>query len=155
MRHFIWVWPIQKNLADVLCVQINPSNHLYFISYKIELKGVKTHAPRIVTFMFEYHGASSKGSGCFRSNITARMGSVHFVGWPWHCHVLWTAPVGVILSAITNLIIISKPTELPHECLREHIGSVIECLTRDRGAAGLSLTASLCCVLQQDTFILA
>ena len=34
-------------------------------------------------------------------------------------------------------------------------GSVVECLTRDRRAAGLSLTASLRCVIDQVTLILA
>ena len=34
---------------------------------------------------------------------------------------------------------------------RERSGSVVECLTRDRGATGSSLTD----VLEQDTFILA
>ena len=38
---------------------------------------------------------------------------------------------------------------------REGSGSVVVCLTRDRGVVGSSLTASLGCVLQQDTFILA
>ena len=38
---------------------------------------------------------------------------------------------------------------------RERIGSVVECLTRDQGVAGLSLTASLLCVLEQDKLILA
>ena len=37
----------------------------------------------------------------------------------------------------------------------EHSGSLVECLTRDRGAAGLSSPASLPCVLAQDTLILA
>ena len=31
----------------------------------------------------------------------------------------------------------------------------VECLTRDQGAAGSSLTDALCCVLVQDTLILA
>ena len=39
---------------------------------------------------------------------------------------------------------------------RERSGSVVECLTRDRGAAGVRASpASLCCVLEQDTLILA
>ena len=38
---------------------------------------------------------------------------------------------------------------------REHSGSVVECLTLDRGAVGSTSPASLCCVLEQDTFILA
>ena len=37
----------------------------------------------------------------------------------------------------------------------EHSGSVVECMTLDGGDAGLSLSMSLCCVLEQDTFILA
>ena len=38
---------------------------------------------------------------------------------------------------------------------REHSGSVVECLTQDRDAAGLSLTGVYCVVvLGQDTFIL-
>ena len=39
---------------------------------------------------------------------------------------------------------------------RESIGSKVEILTQDRGVAGSSLTGMiLCCVLEQDTFILA
>ena len=38
---------------------------------------------------------------------------------------------------------------------RVRSGSVVECLTRDQGAAGSSLTASLHCVLEQNTLILA
>ena len=37
----------------------------------------------------------------------------------------------------------------------ECTGSVVECLIGDPGAAGLSLTAALHCVLKQDTLILA
>ena len=38
---------------------------------------------------------------------------------------------------------------------REHSGSVVEGLTEDRGAAGRDSSASLCCDIEQDTFILA
>ena len=37
---------------------------------------------------------------------------------------------------------------------RERRGSVVECLTRDGMAAVGASPASLCCVLEQDTFIL-
>ena len=39
----------------------------------------------------------------------------------------------------------------------ERSGSDVECLTPERGAAGLSLTGIKCCivVLEQDTFIIA
>ena len=38
----------------------------------------------------------------------------------------------------------------------EHSGSVVECLTQDRGAMGSSLTGvTVLCVLEQDTFTLA
>ena len=37
---------------------------------------------------------------------------------------------------------------------REHSGSVVESLTRDIGATVGASLASLCCVLEQDTFIL-
>ena len=39
--------------------------------------------------------------------------------------------------------------------VREHSGSVVECLTQDRGAGVIASPVSLCCVLEQDTFILA
>ena len=39
--------------------------------------------------------------------------------------------------------------------LWERSGSVVECLTQDRKAAGLSLTSVTVCVLEQDTLILA
>ena len=38
---------------------------------------------------------------------------------------------------------------------RERSGSVVECLTQDRRAAGSSLTGVTALVLEQDTFILA
>ena len=38
---------------------------------------------------------------------------------------------------------------------RERSGSVVECLTRDRRAAGSSLWRHCVVVLEQDTFILA
>ena len=38
---------------------------------------------------------------------------------------------------------------------RERSGSVVECLTRDREAAGSSLTGITACVLEQDILILA
>ena len=38
---------------------------------------------------------------------------------------------------------------------REHIGSVVECLTLDQGPQVRASLASLCCFLEQDTFILA
>ena len=38
---------------------------------------------------------------------------------------------------------------------REHSGSVVECLTRDRGLRGRASPASLPCVLEHDTLILA
>ena len=34
-------------------------------------------------------------------------------------------------------------------------GSVVDCLTRDQGATGSASPASLCCVLEQDTLIVA
>ena len=34
--------------------------------------------------------------------------------------------------------------------MRERSGSVVECLTRDRGAAGSSLTGVTVCVLEQE-----
>ena len=37
----------------------------------------------------------------------------------------------------------------------ERSGSVVECLIRDRGAAGSSSTDACVVVLEQDTFILA
>ena len=37
----------------------------------------------------------------------------------------------------------------------ERSGSVVKSLTRDGGAAGSSFTSVLCCVLEQDTLILA
>ena len=44
----------------------------------------------------------------------------------------------------------------PENIVRERSGSVVECLTRDRGGAGSSLTRRHCIVvLEQDTFILA
>ena len=42
-----------------------------------------------------------------------------------------------------------------HFAFRERSGSVVECLTRDREAAGSSLTGVTVVVLEQDTFILA
>ena len=39
--------------------------------------------------------------------------------------------------------------------LREHSGSVVECLTGDRGVVGSSLAGVTACVLEQDTVILA
>ena len=48
-----------------------------------------------------------------------------------------------------SMIVISPYT-------RERSGSVVECLTPDRGAVGSSLTGFHCgVVLEQDTFILA
>ena len=37
----------------------------------------------------------------------------------------------------------------------ESSGPVVECLSRDRGVAGRASPASLCCVLEQDTLVLA
>ena len=37
----------------------------------------------------------------------------------------------------------------------ERSGSVVESLTRDGGATGSSFTSVLCCVIEQDTLILA
>ena len=42
-----------------------------------------------------------------------------------------------------------------YRIVREHSGSVVECLARDPGAPGSSLTASLRYVLEQGTLILA
>ena len=54
-----------------------------------------------------------------------------------------------------GLMIYFFSTVLQQFGMREHSGSVVECLTRDQGAVGLSLTGvcHLRCVLQQDTFI--
>ena len=38
---------------------------------------------------------------------------------------------------------------------REDSGSVVECLARDPGPRARASPASLCCVIEQDTFILA
>ena len=46
-------------------------------------------------------------------------------------------------------------TQLACKCTYwEHSGFVVECLTRDREAAGLISPASLCCVLEKNTFSL-
>ena len=44
---------------------------------------------------------------------------------------------------VRDLMVLNVPTRMKKICLksgREHSGSVVDCLTRDRGAAGSSLT---------------
>ena len=51
---------------------------------------------------------------------------------------------------------ISSPSEIFADCsIGERSGSVVECLTRDRGARVGASPASLYCFIEQDTLILA
>ena len=53
----------------------------------------------------------------------------------------------ITLHCFQNMTTDYKADNLSRE---ERGGSVVECLTRDRGVAGSSLTGG-CCVLEQDT----
>ena len=58
-------------------------------------------------------------------------------------------PASGLVINIIKLMIITQ------FIFRERGGSVVECLTREQGARVRASLASLLCVLEQDTFILA
>ena len=75
-------------------------------------------------------------------------------------HIKRTIGLIVLIYALirvcTVCIFFSTNFFLLHFSMRERSGSVVECLTRDRGAAGSKSHRRHCVVaLEQDTFILA
>ena len=62
-----------------------------------------------------------------------------------HHWMEWKADVAITIPSEIELCVLKRA------CVPwERSGSVVECLTRDRGAAGSSSQASLCCVLEQE-----